>query len=52
MITKPPPTPEILERRRKVGKMVEAGMSERQIAAALGVSRSTVWSDKQHGWPR
>jgi len=34
-------------RRAEVDRMSRAGMSEREIAKALGVSRTTVWTDKQ-----
>jgi hypothetical protein len=37
----------IEERRAKVAELSKAGKSERQIAAELGVSRTTVWTDKQ-----
>ncbi len=35
------------ERRRKVAELARAGKSEREIARDLGVSRTTVWTDKQ-----
>lgn len=35
------------ERRRKVAELTKAGKSEREIARELGVSRTTVWTDKQ-----
>lgn len=35
------------ERRRKVAELAKAGKSEREIARDLGVSRTTVWTDKQ-----
>lgn len=35
------------ERRAKVAELAKAGKSEREIAKALGVSRTTVWTDKQ-----
>lgn len=35
------------ERRRKVAELSREGRSEREIAKALGVSRTTVWTDKQ-----
>lgn len=34
-------------RRRLVERAVRDGLSERQIAEKLGVSRTTVWADKQ-----
>jgi transposase len=34
-------------RRQDVRLLVRQGLSERMIAEKLGVSRSTVWSDKQ-----
>lgn len=34
-------------RRRLVERAVKDGLSERQIAEKLGVSRTTVWTDKQ-----
>lgn len=37
----------IASRRAKVANLADAGLSERAIADALGVSRSTVWNDKQ-----
>jgi transposase len=37
----------VQERRRRVVNLVKAGWSEREIAKKLGVSRSTIWSDKQ-----
>lgn len=37
---------DVAERREKVAAMVRAGKSERQIAAALNVSRTTVFNDK------
>jgi DNA-binding NarL/FixJ family response regulator len=37
----------IEERRRKVAELTKAGKSERAIARDLGVSRTTVWTDKQ-----
>lgn len=37
----------IEERRAKVAELTKAGKSERAIAAELGVSRTTVWTDKQ-----
>lgn len=37
----------IESRRRRVAALVREGYSEREIAAKLGVSRSTVWADKQ-----
>lgn len=37
----------ILERRAKVAELTKAGKSEREIARDLGVSRTTVWTDKQ-----
>lgn len=37
-----------VERRRaEVARRTAAGETERQIARALGVSRTTVWTDKQ-----
>lgn len=35
------------ERRQKVAELAKAGKSERAIAQELGVSRTTVWTDKQ-----
>ena len=35
------------ERRQEVARRTKAGESERDIARALGVSRTTVWTDKQ-----
>lgn len=37
----------IQERRAKVAQLAKAGKSEREIARELGVSRTTVWTDKQ-----
>ena len=37
----------IEERRRKVAELAKEGKSERAIARELGVSRTTVWTDKQ-----
>lgn len=37
----------VQERRRKVAALVKAGETEREIARRLGVSRTTVWTDKQ-----
>jgi Bacterial regulatory proteins, luxR family. len=37
----------VQERREKVAELAKAGKSERAIAAELGVSRTTVWTDKQ-----
>lgn len=37
----------IEERRAEVARRTAAGESERAIAAALRVSRTTVWTDKQ-----
>lgn len=37
----------VQERRAKVAELAKAGKTERQIAAELGVSRTTVWTDKQ-----
>ena len=37
----------VRERRAKVAALVKAGDTERQIAKKLGVSRTTVWTDKQ-----
>lgn len=37
----------VQERRQKVAELVKAGKSEREIAKALSVSRTTVWTDKQ-----
>lgn len=34
-------------RRQKVAALVKAGKTEREIARELGVSRTTVWADKQ-----
>lgn len=34
-------------RRAEVARRAAAGESEREIAKALGVSRTTVWTDKQ-----
>lgn len=42
---------DIQKRRAKVVALVNAGLSEREIAKQLGVSRSTVWNDK-HPTPR
>ena len=38
---------DVSERRQKVAELAKAGKSEREIAKALGVSRTTVWTDKQ-----
>lgn len=38
---------DVQERRAKVAELAKAGKSEREIAKALGVSRTTVWTDKQ-----
>jgi len=38
---------DIQERRAKVAVLTKAGKSEREIAKDLGVSRTTVWTDKQ-----
>ena len=38
---------DVQERRTKVARLVKAGDSEREIARRLGVSRTTVWTDKQ-----
>lgn len=35
------------ERRAKVAQLTAGGLSEREIAKQLGVSRTTVWTDKQ-----
>jgi transposase len=35
------------ERRAKVAELTKEGKSEREIAKALDVSRTTVWTDKQ-----
>lgn len=35
-------------RRAEVARRAANGESEREIARALGVSRTTVWTDKQH----
>lgn len=35
------------KRRAEVARRAAAGESERDIARALGVSRTTVWTDKQ-----
>lgn len=35
------------ERRAEVARRTAAGESEREIAAVLGTSRTTVWTDKQ-----
>lgn len=37
----------IARRRTKVAELTGAGKSEREIARELGVSRTTVWTDKQ-----
>lgn len=37
----------IVERREAVAKLAAEGKSEREIARLLGVSRTTVWTDKQ-----
>jgi transposase len=37
----------VQERRSRVAALVKAGLSEREIAKKLDVSRSTVWNDKQ-----
>lgn len=37
----------IAKRREIVAELVAAGKSERDIANQLGVSRTTVWTDKQ-----
>lgn len=37
----------VSERRRQVALLVKNGFSEREIAKRLGVSRTTVWADKQ-----
>lgn len=37
----------IAERRVRVAELAKAGRSERDIARELGVSRTTVWTDKQ-----
>jgi DNA-binding CsgD family transcriptional regulator len=42
-----PSEKEIEVRRAEVARRVAAGESERDIARALGVSRTTVWTDKQ-----
>lgn len=38
---------EIAPRRAEVARRSAAGETERGIARALGVSRTTVWTDKQ-----
>ncbi len=38
---------DVQERRAKVAELAKAGKSEREIAKELGVSRTTVWTDKQ-----
>lgn len=38
---------DIEKRRAEVARRSATGESERQIAQALGVSRTTVWTDKQ-----
>lgn len=38
---------DIEARRAEVARRTAAGESERKIADALGVSRTTVWTDKQ-----
>lgn len=38
---------DIESRRAEVARRAAAGESERDIAKALGVSRTTVWTDKQ-----
>ena len=38
---------DVNERRQKVAQLAKAGKSEREIAKELGVSRTTVWTDKQ-----
>lgn len=43
-----PATPTTVEQRRdKVAELSRGGKSEREIAKELGVSRTTVWTDKQ-----
>lgn len=37
----------IAARRAEVARRSTAGQTEREIARALGVSRTTVWTDKQ-----
>lgn len=37
----------VTERRAEVARRSKAGETEREIAKALGVSRTTVWTDKQ-----
>lgn len=38
---------DVQERRAKVAELAKTGKSEREIAKELGVSRTTVWTDKQ-----
>ena len=38
---------DVNERRQKVAQLAKAGKSAREIAKELGVSRTTVWTDKQ-----
>lgn len=48
-MTRPPldPTSARIRLRPDVGELVRQGLTEREIAHRLGVSRSTVWQIKQ-----
>lgn len=37
----------VAARRAKVAELTDKGWTEREIAHKLGVSRTTVWTDKQ-----
>ena len=39
--------PTLIHRRGEVARLTAEGKSEREIAKELGVSRTTVWTDKQ-----
>ncbi len=41
------PKLDVDQRRQRVAELNAKGLSERDIARALGVSRTTVWTDKQ-----
>jgi DNA-binding NarL/FixJ family response regulator len=45
--TRPSVDPDVALRRRRVDELVAEGLTEREIARELGVSRTTVWTDKQ-----